>query len=307
MRTNLILVGNESVGHIGDFARVADHIRRDYPDICPMVEQDRPYRLRRWLLASRPTLVFSPVGLDRFRPVRGRVFAGCSLSKSEEYAALTAVGVPVPRYRLLTEGDPRPDVSALGRYIVVKPDRGGRGAHVRIMRSSRVRWEPTTSRISGQSDALLAQEFIYTGPRPVSYRVTTLFGEALWALTVEANPDRPALAGPEDFGATPGLSVVSNSKGCVMRLMNDERIIRFAEAAHAAFPEIPLLGVDVVRREPDGALFVVEVNASGWVWHFSSPLGLRAQAEFGFRFEDQFDGLRKAARILADRTRQSAR
>jgi glutathione synthase/RimK-type ligase-like ATP-grasp enzyme len=175
------------------------------------------------------------------------------------------------------------------------------------MRSSRAHWEPSESRIAGQSDALLAQEFIYTGAWPVSYRVTTLFGQVLWALKVEASHGRAALEAADGFDRTPGLSIVSNSKGCVMSLCNDESIIRFAEAAHAAFPAIPLLGIDVLRRESDGKLFVVEVNASGWVWHFSSPLGLRAQAEFGFNLESQFDGLRKAARILAAAAQKHAR
>jgi hypothetical protein len=304
---NVVLVGNESVGHMGDFQRIADYIREYAPQVRTFVWTDRHYPLRRWTLAPLPTMVFSPVSISHLRLLRGRVFAGSPLSKSEEYTSLTAAGVPVPRYRMLTEADPRPDVSGLGKYVVVKPDRGGRGAHVRIMRASRARWEPTTSRISGQSDALLAQEFIYTGERPISYRVTTLFGEVIWAIKVEADSTRAPLSGPEGFGETPGLSVVSNSKGCVMSLMNDPDIIRFAEAAHRAFPEIPLLGVDVVRRQTDGQLFVVEVNASGWVWHFSSPLGLRAQAEFGFKFEEQFDGLRKAARILSDRALQYAR
>ena len=87
----------------------------------------------------------------------------------------------------------------------------------------------------------------------------------------------------------------------------DAEIIAFGEAAHRAFPDVPLLGVDIVRRATDGKLFVLEVNASGWVWHFASPLGLRAQREFGFRFEDQFDGIRKAARVLANVARRQAR
>ena len=119
-----------------------------------------------------------------------------------------------------------------------------------------------------------------TGPWPASYRVTTLFERVLFALKVEASHDRPPLDDVDGFGKTPGLSVVSNSKGCVMSLTFDDKIIRFAEAAHAAFADIPLMGGDVVRRASDGKLFVVDVNASGWVSHFSSPLELRAKADF---------------------------
>lgn len=304
---NLVLVANATVNHGPDFERLRQMIADEAPDVRTRVWSDGPYTLKRWRLAVRPTMVFSPVPLERLRPVRGTVFAGKALGKSEEYIALEQVGVAVPGYRLLTEADPRPDVGALGKYVVVKPDRGGRGAHVRIMRAARVRWEPTESRIAGHSDALLAQEFVYSGPWPLSYRVTTLFGKVLWALQVEANRDRKPLPGPDAFDANPGLSVVSNSKGCMMSPTFDAEVIRFAEDAHRAFPDIGLLGVDVVRRATDGKLFVVEVNASGWVWHFGSPLGLRAQKEFGFRFEDQFDGIRKAARILAGQARTAAR
>jgi hypothetical protein len=290
------------LNQIGDFERIAQFIGEYAPSIHTKICVDGCYRLKRWALAARPTMVFSPPALRHFKPVRGKVFAGNSLKKSEEYAALEAAGVAVPRYRVLTEQNPQPDLSALGKYVVVKPDRGGRGAHVRIMKSTKAKWQPTESRIAGQSDSLVAQEFIYTGAWPVSYRVTTLFGQVIWALKVEANHSRASLPQAASFDAHPGLSVCSNSKGCVMSLMNDERIIRFGEAAHRAFPDIPLLGVDVIQRQPDGELFIVEVNSSGWVWHFSSPLGLRAQKEFGFTFEEQFDGLRKAARILADQT-----
>jgi len=304
---NLVLIAAEAANHEPDFRRLQEYIAEIAPEIRTFIWNDRRKRLRRWLLSTRPTFVFSPVELKRFKPVRGCVFAGNSLSKSDEHSALIAAGVPVPKHRMMTQSDPRPDVSDLGNYVVVKPDRGGRGAHVRIMRSSRAHWSPTESRIAGQSDALLAQEFIYTGPYPTSYRVTTLFGQVLWAIKVEASQTRAPLPGPDAFASHPGLSIVSNSKGCVMSLMNDTEIIAFAETAHRAFPTIPVLGIDVVRRQSDGKLFVIEVNSSGWVWHFSSPMGLRAQREFGFHFEDQFDGLRKAARILVERARLTAR
>jgi glutathione synthase/RimK-type ligase-like ATP-grasp enzyme len=236
------------------------------------------------------------------------VYQGNSLAKSEEYAALDRVGIPFPRYRLLTEQNPQPaDLGELGQYVVLKPDRGGRGAMIKIVRSGRARWEPAETRIAGESEALIAQEFIYTGPWPVSYRVTTLFGKVLWSLKVEADKTRaPLPPGKDAFKQVPGVTVVSNSKRCVMSLNFDEEIIAFAERAHAALPQIPLLGVDVIRDATNGKLYVVELNSSGYVWHFSSPLGLRAQKEFGFSLDGQFNGLRKAARILADRARERA-
>lgn len=311
---NLLLLANRGVNQEGDFAKVADFVRGYAPEVRPIVRLDQPHRWRRHLWAVRPTFVFSAVPLEQFRPRRGVVYQGNSLAKSEEYAALQRIGVAYPRYRLLTEADPQPkDLGELGPYVVVKPDRGGRGAMVKIVRSGRARWEPAETRIAGESEALLAQEFIYTGPWPVSYRVTTLFGQVLWSLKVEADKTRaPLPPGADAFKQCPGVTVVSNSKRCVMSLNFDEEIIAFAERAHAALlndralGQIPLLGVDVIRDATSGKLYVVELNSSGWVWHFSSPLGARAQKEFGFSLDGQFDGLRKAARVLADKARELA-
>ena len=95
---NLVLVGNRGVNHLGDFERIPRYLAADAPDVRTHVCTDEIYRAWRWVAAARPTMVFSPVPLAHFRPVRGRVVTGQNLSKSEEYAALEAVGVPVPRY-----------------------------------------------------------------------------------------------------------------------------------------------------------------------------------------------------------------
>ncbi|MEA2709727.1 MAG: hypothetical protein QOF78_2328 [Phycisphaerales bacterium] len=305
---NLLLIANRGLNQEGDFRKVARFVRDYAPEVRAIVAVDGRYRWKKFLWTTRPTFVFSAVPMKEFAPRRGIVFEGNSLAKSEEYAALDRAGIAYPRYRLLTEENPQPkDLAELGQYVVLKPDRGGRGALIKIVRSGRARWEPAETRIAGESDALIAQEFIYTGPWPLSYRVTTLFGRVLWSLKVEADHARaPLPPGPDAFRHVPGVTVVSNSKRCVMSLNDDEEIIRFAERAHAALPQIPLLGVDVIRDATTGKLYIVELNSSGYVWHFSSELGRRAQKEFGFSLESQFDGLRKAAHILADKARELA-
>jgi len=304
-KKNLILVADPSVNHEPSFKKICSLLADEAPDISPAIVMDTPRRKKKWLHAFRPTMVFSPVPLKRFHPVRGKVFAGQDLVKSQEYAVMDQAGISVPKYVLLTEQNPRQDVSALGDYVVLKPDRGLRGANVRIVRAKRAVWEPSES-AGGKNPALLAQEFIYTGPWPISYRVTTLFGQVLWSTKLEADRSRNALEGPDQFAKAAGVSIVASSKGCNVSLCYDENILRFGESVHAAFPDIPLLGIDIVQRQTDGKLFVVEVNASGWVWHFNSPMGMRFQAEFGYTLESQFDGIHKASRILAEKTRQFA-
>src|SRR5262249_7936685 len=157
------------------------------------------------------------------------------------------------------------------------------------------------SRCAGKSSKTIAQQFIYTGPWPISYRVTTLFGQALFSLKVEASHDRPQLAGADGFRATSGLSIVSNSERCTFCYQNDSEVIRCAEEAHRAFPTIPLLGIDIVRDAATGKLYAMEVNSGGYVWHFTSRMGLGVQKQFGLNFESQFNGRRKAAQILASK------
>ena len=137
---------------------------------------------------------------------------------------------------------------------------------------------------------------MYTGLWPHSYRVATLFGHTLWSMRIEASHGREPLRSRADFH---GQSIVSSGQGCRFELSNDAAVIALAERASMALPRVPVLGVDILRDADSGELFVVELNSLGYSWHFSSPSGLRFQAEFGFSLEEQFEGRRKAAAVLA--------
>jgi hypothetical protein len=280
------------------FEKVAAYVREFDPSITALVTGDESSM--ELCLPENPSLIFSPA-LIRHRPrIRGRFFCGYPHSKSEEYVALEKAGIPVPKWSLLSE-DHFPDLSAFDDYIVKKPDNGGRGAEVKIVRKSRVKWKPVTTRSAGTNSALILQRFIYTGPRPVCYRVNTLFGKVLYSTRHEVRDDRPAWTGPGDTEFS-GRSIVASAQSSKVELNYEEDIIRFGEWAHSAFAEIPLLGFDIVREVPSGNLFVLEANAIGYVWNFYTGQG----ASYGFSAEQQFDGVRKAAYILAEKTQQSA-
>jgi len=68
-------------------------------------------------------------------------------------------------------------------------------------------------------------------------------------------------------------------------------------------PGHPLLGFDIVREVPSDRLYVLEANAIGYVWNFQS----QQLADYGFSFAEQFDGIRKAAYVLAENTQLHAR
>jgi hypothetical protein len=313
-RYNLVMYASPLLGHPEPYFKVARYVRELDPEIRPyVITYDRHpigrfYRhvLKRFILPRRPTLIFSPAATD-IRLWGGTLYKGQRLDKSLQYAALERRSIPVPQWALLTQ-DFQPDLSQFGSYVVVKPDRGGLGAEVRIMRRGRVRWRPVTTNYAGVSEALIVQAFIQTGPRPVSYRVSTLFGQVLYCVRYEASHavSPGETGGDGSLAGWQGANIVSTSKGCTIAPSYDQDIIRFGERAHAAFPEIPLLGVDVIREQPSGRLFALEVNPAGAGWHFTHERGLKVQRQFGFSYEQQFDGLRKAATILIERTRREA-
>jgi hypothetical protein len=148
---------------------------------------------------------------------------------------------------------------------------------------------------------MIIQRFIYTGLWPTSYRVNVLFGCVLYALKLQARTDRPPLQGPADFRSfsrQQGVSIVSNARDSRMELCFDHSIIRLGERAHEAFPDIPLLGVDILKEEASGKLYVIEVNSLGYNWNFTS----RERSEWAVNVESQFDGVRKAGYVLAENT-----
>jgi hypothetical protein len=249
---------------------------------------------------------------SRFRPARGPVFQGVLMPKSEEYRRLETMGIPVPRWSRMTMNQV-PDCAALGRYVIVKPDLGAQGADVRYARATRVRWKPPTTGtarvLGGPFGAKLVQEFIYTGPWPVSYRVVTLFGNSLWCLKIEASHGRMPLEHRlafADIESGTSVPIVSSGRECTFESSCIPEVLALGESAHRAFPEIGLLGVDVLRDVDTDKLYVIEVNSLGYVWHVNSLKGRQLQAQFQIDIDAQWGVTPKAARILVDTVRTRA-
>lgn len=308
---NLVLVAKRQHGHVRDFRAIAKSIHRRASDIRVTVMADRFYNAWRPQFLRRPTLTFSPVKLRYFQPLRGALRQNSMLSKSEEYTLMDAAGLPTPRWTLLTRENPQPDLSDFGDYVVTKPDCGGRGAEVKIRRRGRVRWCPPAEEQDRAlyESGIVVQQFVYTGKWPTCYRVSTLFGQVLYAWKATAATSRRPLLGPNRFreGAEGGgISIVSSGRGCSFELADDADVLDLATRAHAAFPDHPLLAFDIIREVPSGDLYLIEANSCGRSWHFSSPAGVSIQRENDFDLSQQFQGLEVAATTLIDQTRRLA-
>jgi hypothetical protein len=151
----------------------------------------------------------------------------------------------------------------------------------------------------------LVQTLIDTGAHPAKYRVLSLFGEALYSSMTKSAVPRVSLDATDEeieaslIDAKNPKSTIADTTGERNRLVVDEEVLALAKRVHAVFPRMPYLGIDILRRESDGCLFVLEVNAGGNTWHFSSRKD-KHRGRLGGRqaMVDQFGAWTVAAKVL---------
>lgn len=285
---NLILVHQQTKQDRADYEEIA---RRVDVEVFIVDTKDSGLREARFD-PQAPTLTVSPMPIKKFVPPRGALCQGFEHPKSEQYERLSRLGLPVPRWVSISPGLSL-DAREWGPYVVVKPDLGRKGAEIFIKRTGRVRH---------RAPAFLAQQFIYTGRWPANYRVVTLFGRALMSWRCEADHRYVPLESRWDFKARGGITVVSNKKDSRYSLAFEADVISLAERAHAAFPERPLLGTDIVRDADSGELYLIECNPRGDAWLISSVMGRMIEQANGLDFAAQFGALDIAAEALARET-----
>jgi glutathione synthase/RimK-type ligase-like ATP-grasp enzyme len=209
---------------------------------------------------------------------------------------MECVGIDVGLYQKI-ELDVKLDQGEWGRVVVIKPEVGRRGREVKVMRTGKVRWEKFAS-LEGD---YLAQEFVYTGEFPVSYRVLTFCGRAMFVQrSINKSAGEPLISTekPQDFS---GKNIVATTQDSVVSLVDDSEVREFAESiARTAFGEIPCLGIDLLRDCRTGRLVVAEVNPWGQTWHISSEVGRKIQKANGLDYRQQFGLEVQAAEALVD-------
>jgi hypothetical protein len=258
--------------------------------------------------ARRPTLVVSAGPLTGFRPERGVIYQGWPIPKFEQLRRLAAAGVLVPRTTVL-RSDTVLDPAVWGEFVVVKPSDAATSSYglgIGLMRTARVRFKaPGDFPVGhpGRRGPMLVQQFIDSGENVEMYRVLTLFGEPLYCQWMRALERRVAL--DADDATIEAAVIASQALDEHEAFVSPADVLKVARAAHAAMPEIPVKGCDIVRDMSSGRLYVLEVNPGGNTWHFSSRFLADMRRKNGAAFEQerrqQFDAMRTAARVLVDR------
>jgi hypothetical protein len=309
----LILVNHVNRQRRQDFQEIKENIEVLAPEIDVQIfevgESISELDERAW---QRPCLVVSfgaPLG---FRPKRGLVYCCRPIPKFQQLEKLNKAGIPVPLSALLKFGAAL-NKDFWGPLVVLKPTTPGfmsKGA-VFLMRTERVAELAEVVFPKGHPSRrlpVLVQRFVDTGNLPSYYRTLTLFGEPLYCRKGYTAEPRPPLDASDEVLLK--AKVATNALFGERHAANDPDVLRLARQAYAAMPAIPLQGVDIIREEATGRLFVLEVNPGGNTWHFSSQHTQHFQQFAGAtsRAERiaQFGAWDVAARILITKTLKEA-
>ncbi|MEX0853597.1 MAG: hypothetical protein WD036_10010 [Bauldia sp.] len=304
-----MILHTPSFQDVGDWAIVKQRIE----DLAPEIEvrigtNSKPDPGNRDWQITRPSLVFSPYRLLAYRPLGGTVYAGRKMSKVLEIRRMTEMGLPVPRTMELVPGLPLA-AEDWGEYVIVKPINGFLGRGVRLVRRDRVDAQFSELTENGRQRMLVQPYIAHVDEegRPRAYRVLTMFGEPLyqsqWRWSERLRPLFEIAADPHGKVATNASGVSRKGGLCVV-----PDVLALARRAAAAFPEIPCLGLDIVRRTDTGQPCIMETNPSGFTWHLSSQYSRRDayDKDFASAKYSQFNALEIVAEKLIERTRSEA-
>lgn len=231
-----------------------------------------------------------PVG-DALDGWPGPRFLARPVPKLAQLRALDRVGVALPVTATLTARTPVTE-ELFGPFVMVKTTALGteRAKGIELVRTAV--FERHRERLLARYAAEAAQGFfpvvqahVPTGPRPTHMRVLTCFGRAILMYRTTAR----APFDPGRMGETAGGEATSNAgRDRERRLEMDPEMQALGEAAARAFPDTPVVGVDVVRSETDGRLVVLEANM-GNIAPLSAPICGALREDLGARAVlDQF-------------------
>lgn len=237
----------------------------------------------------------------RFRLPRSRVLRQPLTNKRAELLRMQEAGLPVPRWAILGPGE-LPDLSTFGPFVVTKPLSGSAGALVRVMKKSKAAERLTRDLKPGEPTHWIIQDYIHTGPVPTSWRVGTLLGRVFFYYGMHPSREHPFPEAPTSVAGFTGRCITANSRDATQFADTPEAVLELARRTARAFPEVPMLGIDIIP-DTQGGFHVLECNLPGWCCKAFSPgyaKILAARAERGGPVEPPEDLFAGAIRRWVD-------
>lgn len=225
-----------------------------------------------------PTLTVALTPKYKLPIKRGPILKNIQIGKIGQQDIFQQHGIPTPPALPFTFGMAL-DPDVFSDLVVLKPldlklTSQGMAFLFSRRRLSSLRQEdlPGDHPVGINPNAFMVQKYVHSGTMPYVIRVGTFFAKAIYCYTSGA-AEELVHPGPEGdlFAADVSISpAISERK---RQLVFDEDAIQLAEATHRAFGSVPLLGIDLVRDQSTGQLYVLEANPGGNTWHFSSKIG----------------------------------
>ena len=305
---NLLILHTPGAQDLSDWRSVKKKITALAPDIEVRIgENGKPDPVTSQWQITRPSLVFSPIGLHRYALDGGKVYDGRDLDKLVEIQRLKMAGVSVPRTLELLPGlAPSPEV--WGEYLIAKPLGGSFGRGIRLIKTRELASQYQSLTNLGR-DRVMVQQYIDqvdTDGHLVDWRVLTIFGRPLFCERRTVNTKRPPL---DDVVRDPAAIIAANdTRNEIDRaIIVDDGVLALAARACAALGEVPVLGIDIARDVNTGGVYVFECNPGGNTWHLSSEIGkFTRHGRHRRALYNQFGALDVVAEALIEKTRVEA-
>lgn len=190
-----------------------------------------------------------------------------------------------------------------GEYVVLKPQNmQSTGKDVNMVPTKLI----STLKISDfpeghliHNDDYYVQKFLRTSYKPVHHRVTVFIDEVILSSKTILNSDYP----PPSESLKDRLKKTIAANDTANRqvwLFKDESINQFALDVAKTFPKNVLFGLDILKEEETGKLYILETNIGGNVWHFSSDAGKVYRNDLGGRkpLITQYNALDRVAETI---------
>ena len=310
-RRNLIII-HRGPEYTKDFDEIADKVNALDPRIT-VYHMPPSYRdglpTGAW---DSPTLTVALLAKFSFTVHRGPVLMNKAMEKLDQQDVFRKNNIPYPPampFRCGMTLDP----ILFGDFVLLKPadlkltsqDNGT--AVFRRKRAEMLTMDsfPPSHPIRWSAKGFLVQRLVYTGEYPSSHRAATFLGEVMSLERFQSRRPTPPLDAPDHEIETADFAPKSDRD---YDFVGDEDILLLARRVAACFPSIPLLGIDILR-DTKGRLFVIEINAGGNTWHYSSKAWAehrRTNPEYYVRLRTQFSAFDVVARRLCEAVQAQA-
>ena len=317
----LILVMRPGRQHIQDMIDIAREVAKAAPEI--LVHIAGPFSTAadvdawKW---SLPTLTISLGRLGKFMPRRGPILQNRAVKKLDQCRRFAAMGIPTPHTERFEFGRHYREED-FSRLSVLKPmplDLTSSGRDLMLCETRQLHQIVAAEFPPDhflRKAPVLVQRFIDTGPKPEYFRVLTLLGEPILWMRVKSAVEQIDLSGSDTAVMDRAIVDPRSTYGSVAsdfeELLEFEvpsDVSEFAMQIYRGFPDIPLQANDIVREATTGKLFILEINAGGNTWDFSSRRVAESREKLGGRDKlvSIYNPWPRAAKALIRKVRELA-